>query len=312
VNTHADLAAPALEIQRLSHRYGNRLALDRVTFSVGRGETFALLGPNGGGKTTLFRVVATLLRPSEGTVSVEGHDVRRHPADVRRTLGVVFQSPALDPQLTVDENLTHHGHLYGLHGRMLDARITDVVGSLSLADRRKDRVGTLSGGLQRRVDLAKALLHDPRVLVLDEPSTGLDPGARRELWAALSELRARRAATVLLTTHLMDEAARCDRVAILHHGVLVALGTPTDLTGTVGGDVLWLTARDPVSLIERLHAQFDVRAAAVDGRVRIERPRGHEFVPEVIEAFPGEIDSVTLSRPTLEDVFVHHTGVRFS
>jgi ABC-2 type transport system ATP-binding protein len=282
-----------------------------VSFDVQPGEIVGLLGPNGGGKTTLFRVLSTLLTPTAGTIRVAGFDVREAPRDVRRHLGVVFQAPALDPWLTVAENLRCHGELYGMHGRTLRARADEVLEALSLADRRATPVKQLSGGLQRRVEIAKALMPSPRVLALDEPSTGLDPNARREVWEHLCRRRAAHGTSVLLTTHAMDEAALCDRVAILHQGRLVAMGTPHELTATVGGEVLWITARAPEPAAARLRAEFGVAADVVDGRIRIERPRAHEFVPAVIEAFPGEIDAVTFSRPTLEDVFVHHTGQRF-
>jgi ABC-2 type transport system ATP-binding protein len=252
------------------------------------------------------------MRPTSGRVLVCGDDVAARPAAVRRHIGVVFQSPALDDRLTVHENLVHHGHLYGLVGRVLEARIASALDALSVADRARDLVAGLSGGLKRRVEIAKALLPEPRVMLLDEPSAGLDPGARRELWEAVALLRTRTGATVALTTHLMDEAARCDRVGILHHGRLVALGTPGELTATIGGDVLWITPSGPVADLARdIAGRFGVRDEVVDGRVRLELPHGHEFVTDVIEAFPGRIDAVTFSRPTLEDVFVHHTGERF-
>ena len=199
-------------------------------FQVAPGEIFALLGPNGGGKSTLFRIVATLLIPSAGTVRVLGHDVRTHSADVRRALGVVFQAPAIDPMLTVGENLQCHGLLYGIRGRELRERASEVLAAVGLQDRAADRAGTLSGGQQRRVELAKALLTRPRALVLDEASTGLDPRARLDLWDQLATLRERHGTTIVLTTHLMDEAARCDRVAILDEGRLIAMGPPAELT----------------------------------------------------------------------------------
>jgi ABC-2 type transport system ATP-binding protein len=316
-----DDSAPAVLVDAVTHRYRVRTSLGRyrsrtalrdVSFSVGDREIFGLLGPNGGGKTTLFRIVATLLAPSAGTVRVFGSHAQGAPHAVRRMLGVVFQSPALDNRLTVGENLVHHGHLYGLRGRELAQRADEVLEALGLGERASDIVRTLSGGLQRRVELAKARLPRPKVLLLDEPSTGLDPGARRDLWHELERVRARFGTTVLLTTHLMEEAAGCDRVAILHEGALVALGRPAELTATVGGDVLWISAREPVRVAEALAARFGVHAEVVEGRVRLEQPRAHEFIPSVIEAFPGEVDSVTFSRPTLEDVFLHHTGRRLS
>jgi ABC-2 type transport system ATP-binding protein len=303
---------PAVEIDSLVHRYGEREALRGVSFDIRDGEIFGLLGPNGGGKTTLFRILATLMAPTAGTVRVFGDDVRERPAAVRRHIGVVFQSPALDDRLTVRENMRHHGHLYGLHGKRLQDAIVGALDAVSVTEREGDLVAGLSGGLKRRVEVAKALLSEPRLLLLDEPSTGLDPGARRELWESLTRLRARTGATVAMTTHLMDEAAGCDRVAILNQGTLVAIGSPAELTGTIGGDVLWVTpAGSAEALAQDIAGRFSVDTDLVDGRIRLELRRGHEFVTDVIEAFPGRIDAVSLSRPTLEDVFVHHTGKRF-
>jgi ABC-2 type transport system ATP-binding protein len=301
---------PAVEVDRLRHRYGERVTLDDVSFTVAPGEIFGLLGPNGGGKTTLFKIVSTSLFPTEGTVRVFGDDVVRDPAAVRGRLGVVFQHPALDGRLTVEENLRHQGHLYGLSGRTLSDRIGEMLARVGLEDRRRDLVATLSGGLQRRAEVAKALLHRPQLLVLDEPSTGLDPAARRDIWQDLSALRREDGTSVILTTHLMDEADRCDRVAILDLGRLVALDTPEALTSAIGGDVVQVTTRDPRDLAGRVAARFGVRAEVVDGKVHIERNRAHEFIAELVESFPGEIDAVTFGKPTLEDVFVHVTGRR--
>lgn len=303
---------PALETDRLGHRYGERVALEAVSFAVASGEIFGLLGPNGGGKTTLFKIVSTLLVPTEGTARVFGDDVVKNPAAVRRRLGVVFQHPALDGKLTVEENLRHQGHLYGLSGRSLTDRIGQVLARVHLEDRRRDMVATLSGGLQRRAEVAKALLHRPPLLVLDEPSTGLDPAARRDIWQDLSALRRQEGTSVILTTHLMDEAAACDRVAILDHGRLVALDTPEALTSAIGGDVVQVTTRDPQGLAGRVAERFGLRAEVVDGKVHIERDRAHEFIAELVESFPGEIDAVTFGKPTLEDVFVHFTGRRLA
>ena len=304
--------APAISVQSLVHRYGEREALRGVSFDIPEGEVFGLLGPNGGGKTTLFKILATLMPPTAGTVRVFGDDVRQRPAAVRRHIGVVFQSPALDDRLTVRENLRHQGHLYGLRGRPLQEAIGRALDAVSVTDRDDDMVAGLSGGLKRRVEVAKALLPEPRLLLLDEPSTGLDPGARRELWESLRRLRERAGTTVAMTTHLMDEAAGCDRVAILNAGALVAIGSPAQLTATIGGDVLWVTpAAGEEALARDIAGRFGVHTDLVDGRIRLELPHGHEFVTSVIEAFPGRIDAVTFSRPTLEDVFVHHAGTRF-
>jgi ABC-2 type transport system ATP-binding protein len=301
---------PALEVDGLRHQYGTRVALDGVSFAVPRGEVFGLLGPNGGGKTTLFKIVATLVLPRAGGVRVFGCDVVREPDLVRRRQGVVFQKPALDTRLTVEENLRHQGRLYGLSGSVLVERVLEVLTRLHLADRHADLVSHLSGGLQRRVEIAKALLHRPDLLVLDEPSTGLDPSARRDVWEHLSDLRRSEGTTVILTTHLMDEAAACDRVAILDAGRVVAIGEPLALTASIGGDVVMVKARDAAGLAARVTEHFAVRAEVVDGEVRIERSRGHEIVPALVERFPGEIDEVRFGKPTLEDVFVHYTGRR--
>jgi ABC-2 type transport system ATP-binding protein len=304
------MSVSAIDVLSVRHRYGARVALDGVSFAVQPGEVFGLLGPNGGGKTTLFQIVSTLLVPSEGAVRVFGDDVVRAAARVRRRMGVVFQHPALDARLTVAENLTHQGHLYGLRGAELSRRIEGALRRVRLEDRSRDLVGTLSGGLQRRAEVAKALLHDPQLLVLDEPSTGLDPAARRDIWQDLERLRTERGTTVIVTTHLMDEAASCDRVGILDQGHLVAIGSPGELTRAIGGDVVLVTSRQPEALGARIRERFGLRTELVDGRLRIERQRAHEFVTDLVEAFPGEIDAVAFGRPTLEDVFVHHTGHR--
>jgi len=292
----------SVEVDGLTHRYGERTALDGIAFAVRSGEIFGLAGPNGGGKTTLFKILSTALTPTSGTARVAGIDVREDA--VRRRIGVVFQSPSLDVKLTVAENLLHHGHLYGLSGGGLRTRIDEELARFGLADRRGDRVEKLSGGLQRRVELAKSLLHRPEVLLLDEPSTGLDPGARRDLWDALRSLKG---VTVLLTTHLLEEAERCDRLAILHKGRIAALGEPLALRGEIGGDVVSVRTRDPKQLAASLREKLGEEPQIVDGTVRLSKERGHEFVVRLVEAFPGLIESVTVAKPSLEDVFLAKT-----
>ncbi len=284
------------------------MALSGVSFTVTEGEIFGLLGPNGGGKSTLFRILSTLMAPTEGKASICGHDVDRESAAVRRRIGVVFQSQSLDKKLTVEENLHGQGHLHGMSGAALRERIEKVLGRLSLSDRRGDLVEVLSGGLRRRVEIAKGLLHQPSVLLMDEASTGLDPGARRELWQYILELRDREGVTVLLTSHILDEADRCDRLALLHEGKLVAEGSPAELKSKIGGDVVTLETPDPTALSEKIESRFHVRPATVDGTLRVEIDNGHRFITEVVEAFPGAIDSVALHKPTLEDVFLQETG----
>jgi ABC-2 type transport system ATP-binding protein len=285
-------------------------ALAGLDFQVAPGEIFGFLGPNGGGKTTLFRILATLAPPESGSVHVFGADLRTQAREVRRRLGVVFQNPGLDLQLTAAENLTHQGNLYGLRGRDLARRIDRQLERFGLADRRGQRTRELSGGLRRRAEIAKALLHEPRLLLLDEPSTGLDPAARRDLWATLEELR-RDGVTVLLTTHFMEEGDRCDRLALIDRGVLVAEGAPAALKEEIGGDVVTLNGLDPAALARDLAARFPELAPVVrEGSVRLERERAHEWVARLVEALPGRVDAVTVARPTLEDVFLHRTGHR--
>ncbi|MFZ9933391.1 MAG: ABC transporter ATP-binding protein [Chthoniobacterales bacterium] len=299
-----------VETNDLRRSFGERQALGGVTFSVGEGEIFGLLGPNGGGKTTLFRILCTLLPPSGGSARVCGFDTVSEPSGVRSSIGVVFQSPSLDPHLTVAENLRYGGNLHGLHGAELENRWQETAAALRVDDRAGDLVKNLSGGLQRRVEIAKSLLPRPRVLLLDEPSTGLDPVARVDLWAILEQLRERFGITTVLTTHLMDEAERCRRVAILHRGQLLACDTPDALRATVGADVLTLVCRRPDMLAEQLQARFGWTPVVHEGAVRLEIPKAHAEVARIVEAFPGEIQSVTAGRPTLEDVFVHMTGER--
>jgi ABC-2 type transport system ATP-binding protein len=301
----------AVETEALVHEYGARRALDAVSFAVEPGEIFGLLGPNGGGKTTLFRILATLLSPTGGRARVLGHDTVGGAAAVRRSIGVVFQSPSLDRKLTARENLFDQGQLHGFSFRETRARADAMLARVGLADRARDLVEKLSGGMRRRVELAKGMLHEPRLLLLDEPSTGLDPGGRRDLWIYLEAVRAESGVTSLLTTHLMEEAERCDRIAILDRGRLVALGTPAELKAQVGGDVLTLGAPEPEALAADIRAQLGVDATVVGGRVRLERERGHELIPRLVQAFPGRIDSVVLGKPTLEDVFIRRTGHRF-
>jgi len=295
-------------VENLTHRYGSRLALSNVGFEVKAGEIFGLLGPNGGGKSTLFRILSTMMLPSEGRAEVAGHDVAREPAAVRRSIGVVFQTQSLDKVLTVAENLRSQGHLYGLSGPRLRDRMEQVMTRLGLADRRDEIVEKLSGGLKRRVEIAKGLLHRPVVLLMDEASTGLDPGARRELWQYVEELRGREGVTILLTTHILDEADRCDRLALLHQGRIVAEGTPAHLRSRIGGDVVVLEAADAAALSRQIETRFALEPTVMDGVVRVEISNGHRFITEVVEAFPGAIQSVGLHKPTLEDVFVRETG----
>jgi ABC-2 type transport system ATP-binding protein len=304
---------PAVVVQNVSHRYKERQALSDVSFTVAPGEVFGLLGPNGGGKTTLFRLLCTILPLQAGEVSLFGHDLAQEADAVRRTIGVTFQSPSVDPKLTVGENLTHQGHLYGLTGAMLKEQIRRVLEQLNLSDRAGDRCETLSGGLKRRVEIAKAILHTPRVVILDEPSTGLDVSARLDMWKVFAGLRSQ-GVTILVTTHLMEEAERCDRLGILDQGRLVALGTPDELRTRIGGDCLTIPLApgdDGQSLAGEIAARFSVAPKVIGHTLRIESTQGSDLLRELVLAFPDQIRSITLGKPSLEDVFVHVTGRRF-
>lgn len=302
----------AVSVGSLSHAYQTgrdktRQALDNFSISVAQGEIFGLLGPNGGGKTTLFKILSTFLPVQTGSVRVFDIDVKSDPSAARRKIGVVFQSPSLDKKLSLLENILTQGSLYGLSGSETRDRADRLLRKLSLADRADDYAEQLSGGLQRRGEIAKGLLHRPELLLMDEPSTGLDPGARREMWDLLGELK-KDGVTIMVTTHLMEEGDKCDRLAILHQGRLVAEGTPDALKRKIGGDLVIVQTGSADELAGKITRSLHVGANAIGGTVRIEMPEGHKFIPKLVEAFPGAIKAVSVGKPTLEDVFVHVTG----
>lgn len=307
-----------VDIQNLSHSYPPtrkqsepRQALINVSLQIHEAEIFCLLGPNGSGKSTLFKILSTLIKPTDGSVNILSYDLARQSDDVRRQIGVVFQHPSLDIKLTARENLLHQGHLYGLRGTELSQRISDMLARVGLTERTNDLIEHLSGGNQRRVELAKGLLHHPKLMILDEPSTGVDPGARRDFMNYLKELRDKNGITIILTTHILEEADACDRIAILDKGILVALGTPQELKHEIGGDVITMTSSEPQKLSDEIKAHFHASSTIIDNIVHLERRNGSEFIPVLVHAFPDLIDSVTLSKPSLEDVFIHKTGHRF-
>lgn len=301
-----------IEVDNLTYHYGAKTALAGLGFSVGKGEIFGFLGPNGGGKTTTFKVLSTLFSCKPGQVKMFGMDLSKDKIAIRRKMGIVFQMPALDKQLTVRENLVHQGHLYGIGGTELQNRIQRDLSRLGLTDRAKDKVKTLSGGLQRRVELAKALLSNPELMILDEPSTGLDPAARKEFWGHLESLRKEQGMTVLVTTHYLEEADRCDRLLILDKGQKVALGNPEELKAEIGGEVLRFRAKNPETLMKVVEEKLKVKTQLVGGLVQIEQPKAHNLVAPLLETFPNEILSLTIGLPTLEDVFIHKTGRRLT
>jgi len=301
----------AVRIAAVSHAYDSRPALVNLSLEIRAGELFAILGPNGGGKTTLFRLLATLMPPKSGAVNVMGYDLARDQQAVRQLLGVVFQAPSLDRKLTVAENIRLQAALYGLHGRELARRLDELLDHFALRDRANELTERLSGGLRRRVELAKGLIHRPRLLLLDEPSTGLDPVARSDLWQYLRQLQGREGTTILLTTHFLDEADSADRIAILNAGHLVALGPPDELRAAIGGDSITIETAEPHKLAAAISEQFGLAATIVDSAVRLEAQEGHKLIARIVEAFPGSVSAIRLGKPTLEDVFIARTGHRF-
>lgn len=285
-------------------------ALDRLSLAVDSDEIFGLLGPNGGGKSTLFRLLATLMPLQAGRISVAGYDLVTSPDAIRSSIGITFQHASLDRRLTVFENLRHQGHLYGLAGTYLAKRIEAALEIVRLRDRRDDLCETLSGGMQRRVEVAKSLLHQPRVLLLDEPSTGLDPGARLDLWQALVQLRDT-GMTILLTTHLMDEAARCDRLGILHRGQLVAMGPPATLQAELGTGVVTLEADDSADAETLLAELSGARVSRIGPQCRATTADGPVLIARLAERLGPKLRAISLTQPTLEDVFVARTGHSF-
>ena len=293
----------AVTARGLSFAYGERQALRNIDFSVAEGSAHGFLGPNGSGKSTLFKILSTIVPPQQGNVSMFGIDLAQDPAAVRRRIGVVFQSPAVDKKLTVLEN-----RLYGMPRAELDRRSSELLEHADLKDRSNDRTGELSGGLRRRVEICKALLHRPALVLLDEASTGLDPAARRDMWSLLKK---QTGITVLFTTHLMDEAAEADRLTLLDGGAIVAAGTPGELMRMVGGQVLEIEAQNPLALAADIRAQLGVDPKVVETMLRCDGPRVHELVSKLIDRFGDRILRVSLAHPSLADVFLHLTGKRF-
>ncbi len=307
----------AISISELSHRYSGskgqpgRLALDCLNLDIKSGELFVLLGPNGGGKTTLFRVLSTLIQPQSGQVSILGFSLPKEKLLIQQRMGVVFQAASVDRKLTVGENIRFHAAMFGLGGSDLERRVKELLGIFALDSRENDLVETLSGGLRRRVELAKGLIHRPQLLLLDEPSTGLDPGARSDLWRFLRQVQSEQQMTIVLTTHLLEEAEFADRIGILSEGKLVALDTPSALKAAVGGDSVAIETDDPAGLEIQVKARFGFVSQVVDGTLRLELPDGHRHVAALVEAFPGKVKSLRLGKPSLEDVFIARTGHRF-
>jgi ABC-2 type transport system ATP-binding protein len=305
---HANGRAPAIVVDGLVKRFGELEAVKGVDFEVAPGEVFGFLGPNGAGKTTTINMLCTLVKPTAGAATVAGYDVVRQRDDVRRHIGLVFQDPTLDTYLTAAQNLELHAELYGVPRHLVQPRMRQVMSMVGLWERRKAAVGTFSGGMRRRLEIARGLMHSPRVLFLDEPTIGLDPQTRRSIWDYIRELRESEEITIFMTTHYMDEAEWCDRIAIMDHGQIVALDRPQTLKDGVGTDRIMINTDDDEATIAALEERFGIRAQVVEGAVTFSVPGGEQFVPRLFSELGVSIRSVSVSRPTLDDVFMSYTG----
>jgi ABC-2 type transport system ATP-binding protein len=295
-------------VEGLVKRYGSLTAVDGISFEIEPGEVFGFLGPNGAGKTTTISVLCTLLRPTAGRAQVAGYDVTREPGRVRRAIGLIFQDPTLDAYLTAQENLDFHASVYDVPRSEARERGEQLLRMVELWDRRHDLVRTFSGGMRRRLEIARGLLHRPKVLFLDEPTIGLDPQTRRHIWEYILGLRGREDLTLFLTTHYMDEAENCDRIAIIDQGKIVALDTPDNLKAMVGGDVITLRTADNARAAEELRRRYELEVGVQNGELRLEAENGEEFIPELVRELHVPITAVSLNRPTLDGVFMKLTG----
>jgi ABC-2 type transport system ATP-binding protein len=303
-----DSAVPAIEVVGLVKRYGDVAAVRGIDLTVHRNETFGFLGPNGAGKSTTINMLCTLIRPSGGSARVAGHDVVAERDAVRGNIGLVFQDTTVDGYLTAERNLRLHAELYGVPRDVLPARLRQVLDMVGLWDRRGSKVATFSGGMKRRLEIARGLLHSPRVLFLDEPTVGLDPQTRGAIWAYIRELRQTEDITIFLTTHYMDEAEYCDRIAIMDNGRIVAVDTPSALKAGVGKDRVTIDTPDNAAAIDALARRFGVTAAVREGAVVISVANGEQFVPRLFTELDLPILSVSVARPSLDDVFMSFTG----
>src|SRR4051812_24143074 len=298
----------AIEVDQLAKSFGDIEAVRGVSFEVARGEVFGFLGPNGAGKTTTIHMLCTLARPTSGRARVAGHDVAHERDDVRRNIGLVFQDPTLDGYLTAEQNLRLHAELYGVQSRLVKARMQQVLEMVDLWDRRDGQVAMFSGGMRRRLEIARGLMHSPRVLFLDEPTIGLEPQTRSSIWRYIRELQQSEEITIFMTTHYMDEAEFCDRIAIMDSGEIVALDTPAALKASVGKDRVRIETSDDGAAIAALKRQFDIDAVVSEGAVSFGVTGGAEFVPRLFAELGEPINAVSVARPTLDDVFMSYTG----
>ncbi len=302
------MTEPVVQVVDLVKRYGEVEAVRGVSLEVAPGETFGFLGPNGAGKSTTIKILCTLADPTSGSARVAGYDVRKQRDSVRRNIGLVFQDTTLDSYLTGEQNLRFHADLYGVPRAQVDPRLKQVLEMVNLWDRRGSVVATYSGGMKRRLEIARGLLHAPRVLFLDEPTVGLDPQTRSSIWEYINDLKQREDITIFLTTHYMDEAENCDRIAIIDHGKIVASDTPENLKASVGKDRVQISTSDDQAAIKEIKDRFDIEAAIHEGLVTFNVESGEHFVPRLFAELSQQIRSVSVARPTLDDVFMSYTG----
>jgi ABC-2 type transport system ATP-binding protein len=297
-----------IKVENLSKKFGDFTAVDDVSFDVAAGEIFAFLGPNGAGKTTTINMLCTLLKPTAGAATVNGFDVDRQRSEVRRSIGLVFQQTTLDEYLTAEQNLRFHAYAYAVPKDVREPRIKELLTMVELWDRRSGSVRTFSGGMKRRLEIARGLLHHPKVLFLDEPTIGLDPQTRRHIWDYLLRLREAEDLTIFLTTQYLDEAEFANRIAIIDTGSIVALDTPDGLKRSIGGDLITFSTPDAAAGIAAVKDRYGIEALERDGSIRFHVAQGDAFLPEFVRSFPQPIQTVSLSRPSLDDVFLTLTG----
>jgi ABC-2 type transport system ATP-binding protein len=305
--------SPIIRVKDLVYTYPDQKfpALNQLSLSINQGAIFGILGPNGGGKSTTFKILSTLINPDSGSVEIDGVDVIKSPGKVRASLGIVFQSPALDKKLTVQENLIHQGHLYGMKGPALEEKTEFLLKRLGLWEKQEEKTENLSGGQKRRLEITKSLIHAPKILILDEPTTGLDPLARREVWNYLQFLREKEEMTILVTTHLLEEAEDCDEIALIDKGRVICQGRPSQLRHSLGGDVVSVRSPRAKELSEEISAKFGLKAMQLGHDVRIVPKDMASLVNFLLTNSQEMFDSFSVGKPTLEDLFIEKTGHRF-
>lgn len=297
-----------IDVDRLAKRFGGVVAVDDISFQVKRGEIFGFLGPNGAGKTTTISMLCTLLKPSSGTATVSGFDIVKQRSDVRQSIGLVFQDSSLDEYLTAEQNLRFHAYAYNIPRMQRSKRIDELLELVGLADRRKSKVSTFSGGMKRRLEIARGLLHQPDVLFLDEPTLGLDPQTRRHIWEHIMNLQKSSGLTIFLTTHYMDEAENCHRITIIDRGHIIAMDSPEGLKDSVGGDLVILRAEDEEAARKELSQKYNIEADADNGSLSFYVPHGDRFIAGLLNGFNSRLTAINIRRPTLDDVFLKLTG----